>query len=129
MEQVCEGKKSVFGCKNFSLGPNHTLPTGGTARSFSGLSVHSFLKKQTFLEIHPSQIDVGGAEVMIADAVEMGLMEGLHGHSRAAKLRLDKPKGAPEVNPEKVIGSVKLKLALPKGRMQGSQLSFSVCFV
>jgi phosphoribosyl-ATP pyrophosphohydrolase/phosphoribosyl-AMP cyclohydrolase/histidinol dehydrogenase len=71
---VGESSAEVFG--DYGAGPNHTLPTGGTARSFSGLSVHSFLKKQTFLQIHAQQPNVSGAEAMIADAIEMGLMEG-----------------------------------------------------
>lgn len=47
--------------------------------------------------------------------------QGLHGHARAAKLRLEKPKASTELNPEKLIGSSKLKFALPKGRMQGEK--------
>lgn len=137
-----ERTRTRFFAHFVSVGPNHTLPTGGLARSFSGLSVHSFLKKQTFLEIHSAQIDVSGAEAMMADAVEMGLMEGkefdiffsssfincvgLHGHSRAARLRLERPPAslAPGIAraPSQQQHQQQLKLALPKGRMQDNIL-------
>lgn len=72
----------VFG--DYGAGPNHTLPTGGTARSYGGLSVHTFLRPRTWLRIDNPQ----EAQEMIQDAVDLALMEGLHGHSRAAALRL-----------------------------------------
>ncbi len=118
---VGESSAEVFG--DYGAGPNHTLPTGGTARSFSGLSVHTFLKKQTFLHLQPGS---DSRLSMMADAVEMGLMEGLYGHARAAKFRLEQGKGLSMIaNPERAIGggeSEKIKLALPKGRMQDGVL-------
>ena len=36
---------------DYGAGPNHTLPTGGTARSFGGLSVHTFTRVRTWLQI------------------------------------------------------------------------------
>eukprot|EP00730_Choanoeca_flexa_P005395 TRINITY_DN11935_c0_g1_i3.p1 TRINITY_DN11935_c0_g1~~TRINITY_DN11935_c0_g1_i3.p1 ORF type:complete len:583 (+),score=159.24 TRINITY_DN11935_c0_g1_i3:216-1751(+) len=75
---------------DYGAGPNHTLPTGGTARSYGGLSVHTFLRQRTWLQVG----DVKAAQGMIQDAVDLALMEGLHGHSRAAALRLDHPSSA-----------------------------------
>lgn len=69
---------------DYGAGPNHTLPTGGTARSFGGLSVHTFLRPRTWLRID----DLAKARVIVQDAVDLALMEGLHGHSRAASIRL-----------------------------------------
>ena len=36
---------------DYGAGPNHTLPTGGTARSYGGLSVHTFLRLRTWLKV------------------------------------------------------------------------------
>lgn len=69
---------------DYGAGPNHTLPTGGTARSFGGLSVHTFLRVRTWLRID----DPAKASTIIKDARDLALLEGLHGHSRAASLRL-----------------------------------------
>ena len=81
---------------DYGAGPNHTLPTGGTARSYGGLSVHTFLRCRTWLRVD----DCEGARVMIQDAVDLALTEGLHGHSRAASLRLpgSKPFAVGEVS-------------------------------
>lgn len=69
---------------DYAAGPNHTLPTGGTARSFGGLSVHTFLRIRTWLKVN----DLKAAKGMVQDAVDLALCEGLHAHSRAAQLRL-----------------------------------------
>jgi phosphoribosyl-ATP pyrophosphohydrolase/phosphoribosyl-AMP cyclohydrolase/histidinol dehydrogenase len=41
---------------DYGAGPNHTLPTGGTARSFGGLSVHTFLRPRTWLRIDDKEV-------------------------------------------------------------------------
>lgn len=41
---------------DYGAGPNHTLPTGGTARSFGGLSVHTFLRHRTWLRVDDRQV-------------------------------------------------------------------------
>ena len=102
----------VFG--DYGAGPNHTLPTGGTARSFSGLSVHTFFKKSTFLNIQSGNLQ------LINDSVAMGVMEGLHGHAAAARLRLDRMQQRGPEHP--LFASHKVKLALPKGRMMDNLL-------
>lgn len=73
---------------DYGAGPNHTLPTGGTARSYGGLSVHTFLRQRTWLRIDNRE----DAQTIVQDAVDLALCEGLHGHSRAAALRLPKSK-------------------------------------
>jgi hypothetical protein len=47
---------------DYGAGPNHTLPTGGTARSYGGLSVHTFRRMRTWLRIDDLQVGacVGG---------------------------------------------------------------------
>lgn len=68
---------------DYGAGPNHTLPTGGTARSFGGLSVLDFLRVRTFLAVN----DPGGAAELAADAECLARLEGLFAHARAARLR------------------------------------------
>ena len=45
---------------DYGAGPNHTLPTGGTARSFGGLSVHTFLRPRTWLRVDDKEVCFGG---------------------------------------------------------------------
>ena len=68
---------------DYGAGPNHTLPTGGTARSQGGLSVFDFLKISTWMRID----DLQEASQLVEDAVELGKMEGLEAHARSAALR------------------------------------------
>lgn len=77
---IGEGAAEVLG--DYGVGPNHTLPTGGTARSFGGLSVHTFLRVRTFM-----QLDGGAAPEVLDDVVALARLEGLEAHARAAELR------------------------------------------
>lgn len=78
---VKESVTEVFG--DYGAGPNHTLPTGGTARFTGGLSVLSFLRRPTWL-----RLDDGPARDRVArDAAILARMEGLEAHSRAAEMR------------------------------------------
>ncbi|MBX3315964.1 MAG: histidinol dehydrogenase [Phycisphaeraceae bacterium] len=72
----------VFG--DYGVGPNHTLPTGGTARSFAGLSVFTFLKARTFLQSAASI----PSPLLVADIARFARLEGLEAHARAAESRL-----------------------------------------
>jgi phosphoribosyl-ATP pyrophosphohydrolase/phosphoribosyl-AMP cyclohydrolase/histidinol dehydrogenase len=80
---IGERTAEVFG--DYGAGPNHVLPTGGTARYASGLSVLSFLRVRTQLEL-----DIGGRAMdeLIADTMAMARLEGLEGHARAAEARM-----------------------------------------
>ncbi|MBU52532.1 MAG: histidinol dehydrogenase [Deltaproteobacteria bacterium] len=71
----------VFG--DYCAGPNHVLPTGGTARLSGGLSVMHFLKLHTWMIIDTLQ----DAQGLVDDAVNMARHEGLEGHARAALRR------------------------------------------
>lgn len=68
---------------DYAMGPNHVLPTGGTARFAGGLSVFTFLRVRTWLEARPESV---GA--VAKDAEALGRVEGLIGHARAAELRM-----------------------------------------
>lgn len=69
---------------DYGAGPNHTLPTGGSARYTGGLSVMSFLKIMTWIRID----DAASANCLIEDAIRLGEIEGLMGHAGSARLRL-----------------------------------------
>lgn len=75
---VGAGGAEVFA--DYGAGPNHVLPTGGTARYQSGLSVLTFLKSPTWLRLddpHP----------LISDTALLARLEGLEAHARAAIAR------------------------------------------
>jgi len=67
---------------DYASGTNHTLPTNGYAKSYSGVSVDSFVKKITFQKLSEEGLK------NIANTVElMAEAEGLQGHARAVKVR------------------------------------------
>lgn len=70
---------------DYGAGPNHVLPTGGTARSTGGLSVYTFLRVRSWLRID----DSAAARPLVEDAGWLGRVEGLEAHGRAADARLD----------------------------------------
>ena len=68
---------------DYVAGPNHVLPTGGTARFYSPLSVDDFVKKSSVLSYSLQGLEADGATVMtIAEA------EGLEAHAAAVGIRL-----------------------------------------
>jgi phosphoribosyl-ATP pyrophosphohydrolase/phosphoribosyl-AMP cyclohydrolase/histidinol dehydrogenase len=69
---------------DYGAGPNHTLPTGGTARYAGGLSVLDFLRVRTWMRID-SQSEAAG---LVADAVALARLEGLEAHAHAAERRM-----------------------------------------
>ncbi len=77
------GSAEVLG--DYGAGPNHVLPTAGTARSKGGLSVYTFLRVRTWLRID----DSAAARPLVEDAAWFGRIEGLEGHARSAERRLD----------------------------------------
>ncbi len=69
---------------DYIAGPSHVMPTGGTARFSSALSVHHFLRTMPVVGLSPQRFtDLGAAAVRIAEA------EGLPGHAGAVQARLD----------------------------------------
>jgi len=68
---------------DYGIGPNHVLPTGGTARWTGGLSVLTFLRVRTWVRM----IDASAAREVIEDAAWLGRAEGLEAHVLAASLR------------------------------------------
>jgi histidinol dehydrogenase/phosphoribosyl-ATP pyrophosphohydrolase len=76
------GAAEVVG--DYGVGPNHTLPTGGTARSGGGLSVLHFLRTRTWLRID----NRAQAQDLYRDTTHLARLEGLEGHARSAERRL-----------------------------------------
>ena len=69
---------------DYASGTNHTLPTNGFAKNYSGVNLDSFLKNMTFQKITPKGIlNIGNAIEIMADA------EGLQAHKNAVTLRLN----------------------------------------
>jgi len=70
---------------DYLAGPNHVLPTGGTARFFSPLGIDDFLKRTAFVRFEPPKLRELGADVM-----RLAAMEGFTGHGASVELRLQK---------------------------------------
>ena len=67
---------------DYLAGPNHTLPTGGTARFASPLSASDFVRRQNVIEYGPQQL---AADARSIEALAHA--EGLHGHAVAVEVR------------------------------------------
>ncbi|MEI8343071.1 MAG: histidinol dehydrogenase, partial [Verrucomicrobiota bacterium] len=65
-------------------GPNHTLPTGGTSRFFSPLSVDDFVKKSSIV-----YFSKGGLKRLGTDIVRIAGLEGLEAHGKSVSIRLN----------------------------------------
>jgi histidinol dehydrogenase len=68
---------------DYIAGPNHVLPTSGTARFSSGLSVIDFLKRQSVIKISKSGIERLGPSV-----INLANYENLHGHASSVRMRI-----------------------------------------
>jgi histidinol dehydrogenase len=68
---------------DYCAGPNHVLPTSGTARFSSPLGVYDFQKRSSLIEVSEA-----GSQVLGLIAAELAYGEGLQAHARAAELRL-----------------------------------------
>jgi histidinol dehydrogenase len=100
---------------DYCAGPNHVLPTSGTARFSSPLGVYDFVKRSSLI-----QVSAVGAQVLGPVAAELAYGEGLQAHARAAELRLDgravmpvaaKPFSVRPVNADNLDAVLKLAVA------------------
>ena len=71
---------------DYCAGPNHVLPTSGTARFSSPLGVYDFQKRSSLIEVSEQ-----GAQTLGRIASVLAHGEGLQGHARAAEMRLTQP--------------------------------------
>ena len=81
------GKFSPEAMGDYLAGPNHVLPTSGSARFSSGLSVNDFLKRHSLIKITKTGIERLGASV-----INLAKYESLDGHANSVKIRLKKVK-------------------------------------
>ncbi len=77
------GHHSPESVGDYASGTNHTLPTNGFARAYSGVSVDSFVKKITYQQLTPE-----GLAGIAGTVTTMALAEGLDAHARAVAIRL-----------------------------------------
>lgn len=69
---------------DYYAGPNHVLPTSGTARFFSPLSVDSFVKKSSFIYYTPDELKKAKDDIML-----LAETEGLTAHANSIKVRFE----------------------------------------
>ena len=79
------GKYSPEAIGDYIAGPNHVLPTSGSARFSSGLSVNDFLKRHSLIKITKTGIERLGPSV-----INLAKHENLDGHANSVKIRLKK---------------------------------------
>jgi histidinol dehydrogenase len=77
------GNYSPESVGDYASGTNHTLPTNGYAKAYSGVSVDSFVKKITF-----QQLTANGLQLLGPTVIEMAEAENLQAHSNAVAVRL-----------------------------------------
>jgi histidinol dehydrogenase len=71
---------------DYFAGPNHILPTGGTARWASPLGVYDFLKRTSLIGYSRERLELDGPDV-----IRLAESEHLHGHAEAVRVRLAAP--------------------------------------
>ena len=81
------GEYSPEAIGDYLAGPNHVLPTSGSARFSSGLSVYDFLKRYSVIKMTKSGIERLGTSV-----INLAEYEDLEGHANSIKIRLKKRK-------------------------------------
>jgi len=69
---------------DYFAGPNHVLPTGGSARFASPLGVYDFVKRTSLIGYSPARL-----QAHAADVVRLAESEGLHGHAEAVRVRIN----------------------------------------
>ena len=79
------GRFSPEAMGDYIAGPNHVLPTSGSAKFSSGLSVNDFLKRHSLIKITKTGIERLGPSV-----INLSQHEDLEGHARSVKIRLKK---------------------------------------
>lgn len=86
--EILLGEYSSIPYGNFAIGVNAILPTGGTARSYSSVGVHDFLKRSSF-----AYVSAEGAQQIGQIAVDLATYEGFPAHAEAARHTLERARG------------------------------------
>jgi len=80
---ICLGKYAVMAMTDYNIGSNHVLPTNGSARYASGISVNEFYKRISYINISKKGIESLGPSV-----ITLANYEGLAGHALSVKKRI-----------------------------------------
>jgi histidinol dehydrogenase len=80
------GNYSPESVGDYASGTNHTLPTNGFAKAYSGVSVDSFVKKITY-----QKLSAEGLQNIASTVIQMAEAEGLNAHANAVKVRMAPP--------------------------------------
>ena len=81
---ICVGPYSSEPLGDYFAGPNHVLPTNGTARFFSALSVDDFIKKSSIISYSREAL-----EPVYKDIVQFAQSEQLTAHANSIKVRFE----------------------------------------
>ncbi len=80
---ICLGKYAVMAMTDYNVGSNHVLPTNGSAKYSSGISVHEFFKRISYINLSKKGIESLGPSV-----ITLANYEGLAGHAHSVKKRI-----------------------------------------
>ena len=80
---ICLGKYAVMAMTDYNIGSNHILPTNGSAKYSSGLSVNEFFKRISYINMSKKGIESLGPSV-----ITLANFEGLVGHAQSVKKRI-----------------------------------------
>ena len=80
---ICLGKYAVMAMTDYNVGSNHVLPTNGSAKYSSGLSVNEFYKRISYINLSKK-----GIESLGPSAITLANYEGLAGHAQSIKKRI-----------------------------------------
>ena len=80
---ICLGKYAVMAMTDYNIGSNHILPTNGSAKFSSGISVNEFYKRISYINISKKGIEKLGPSV-----ITLANYEGLAGHAQSVKKRI-----------------------------------------
>ena len=80
---ICLGKYAVMAMTDYNVGSNHVLPTNGSAKYSSGISVNEFYKRISYINLSKKGIESLGPSV-----ITLANYEGLAGHAESVKKRI-----------------------------------------
>ena len=80
---ICLGKYAVMAMTDYNVGSNHVLPTNGSAKYSSGISVNEFYKRISYINLSKKGIETLGPSV-----ITLANYEGLVGHAQSVKKRI-----------------------------------------
>ena len=80
---ICMGKYAVMAMTDYNIGSNHILPTTGSAKYSSGMSVNEFYKRISYINLSKKGIESLGPSV-----ITLANYEGLAGHAQSVKKRI-----------------------------------------